>query len=554
MRLHSWREPVSRFATALRGLGWKDWLEFALLATIAVAAIAHGRTYASATIDDAFITFRHSWNLLHGDGLTCNVGERIEGTSSSLFAVLMAVPIALGAEPYATAGLFGSVAFAACSVAAYSAVRASIRDESSRALSLGAAALVAASSQLAFHSQTGMETLIYASLVAIALAQQLRESSEARPSGAWATVFGVAALLRPEGFLFFFVAFAIGWVGRGRTPDALAAAKRELKRFALVFGPWLAFRLVYFGAWLPNSVVAKGGHTAWLLHGDARTLLRRLAESPGAALLSGYVRAHALASLLLVGTLLLKRTRQAGITALAFALGCGALALWSGGDWMPYDRLLTPSIAPLAVAAMLGLRGLFFHAEQRTRFGHLPSYALTGLGLWLMLSSAQSRLDIESVRFVDLERVREMGKRLAPFARPDDLVATEIAGILPYYWGTPTLDMLGLCDAHIARSGTPTPRGSGRVDVAYVAARRPTFYAFNVASEAARFYVEPAFANYRREYAMLQFPYRFLQPLQALPLTIFVRKDRKELDSLLRAVGGKLIEPEAELKRLGYLN
>jgi len=72
-------------------------------------------------------------------------------------------------------------------------------------------------------------------------------------------------------------------------------------------------------------------------------------------------------------------------------------------------------------------------------------------------------------------------------------------------------------------------------------------------SEAAEFYTEPAFAPYHDEYALLQFPYRYLAPLKALPLMIFVRKDRKELAALTRAAGARLIDPGAELIRLGYL-
>jgi hypothetical protein len=548
------RLVLQRARVLLGKLGWRAWLEVALLAAIVVGAWVHARSYAGATIDDAFITFRHSWNLIHGHGLSCNAGERVEGTSSSLFALLMTGPIALGADPYDVATLIGCTAFAGCVLAAYFGVRACLQDESARVLALGAAALVAASSELAFHSQTGMETLPYACLVGAALSLQFAAVADERRAAMWASLFGVAALVRPEGFLFFLLAFAIACVARGRSPGALAKAKRELLRFGVVYVPWLAFRLLYFGKFLPNSVVAKGGHTSLLVHSDLHATFTRLVHGPGGALLDDYVRTHPLSSALLVGTFLLPQTRRAGVTAFAFALACAALLVWSDGDWMPYSRHLTSAIVPLAIGATLGLRGLFFHAEQRTRFGHLPSYALTGLALWLMLASARTRLDVEKVSFVSLDRLRAMGKHLAPFARDDDLVATEIAGILPYYWGAQTLDMLGLCDEHIARAGRPAPLGSGREDVAYVVAQRPTFYAFNLASEAARFYARPEFSSHHDEYGLLVFPYRLLAPLKALPITLFVRKDRKELDRLLSAVGGRLVEPEAELKRLGYLH
>jgi hypothetical protein len=528
-------------------------LGYLVLTAIAIAAVVHARSYSGEVIDDAFITFRYSWNFVHGHGLTYNPGERVEGTSSSAFALLVAIPLAMGADPYRAAALLCSLAFAACCWAAYQGVRACVRDESGPFLGLSAALLVASSAQLAFHSQTGLETLLYASLVAFAFALQLAGSASNDAQPTWATVFALAALVRPEGFAFFLVAFAIGCAFRGRTKGALKRAQLELSRFAIVFGPWLIFRRIYFGAWLPNSVLAKGGHLSFLLHSTVRAALQGVVDGPGGRLLQSYTQGHVLASALLIGTLLLKQTRQAGVTVLAFALGCAALALWSDGDWMPFDRLLTPCITPLAMGAVLGLRGLFFHTEQRTRFGHAPSYALTALALVLMVLGAGTRLAVESKRSVDLARVRRMGEQLALLARKDDLLATELAGILPFYWQARTLDMAGLCDVHIAANGTPTPSGAGRKDVAYVSARRPTFYAFNLVTEAAEFYTLPAFARYHDEYALLQFPYRYLAPLKALPMMVFVRKDRKELAALTRAVGGRLVDPGAELKRLGYL-
>jgi arabinofuranosyltransferase len=549
----SWRRACRRVLGALTEPGWKTWFDYATLIAIAAVAIVHSRSYSGVVIDDAFITFRHASNLIHGQGFSCNPGEHVEGTSSLLLALLMAFPLLVGADPYRSAALLGSVTFAACCWAAYVGVRACTRDESSRVLALGAALLVASSSRLAFHSQTGMETLLYASLVAAAVALQLAASARERPTPAWAGVFGVAALTRPEGFAFFLLALAIGCVRRGRSPGALGLAQAELKRFCLVFGPGLLFRLAYFGSWLPNPVLAKGGHLDWLFHSAASAAFERLAHGPGASLLVGYAQNHPIASSLLVGTILLDRTRQAGVTAVTFAIGCAGLAVFSDGDWMPYDRLLTPSIAPLAMGAVLGLRGIFFHSEQRTRWGHLTSHVFATAALLLMVARARAPLDTESVRLISLERVREMGRRLAPLTREDDLVATEEVGILPYYWGARTLDMLGLCDKHIARAGKPTSLGIGRADLAYVVAQRPTFYAFQSASEAARFYTQAGFASHQPEYALLQFPYHFLEPLKALPLTILVRRDRKDLSALTHAVGGRLLEPSAEFRRLGHL-
>src|SRR5512133_2448583 len=141
---------LRRFLVArLRQATLADWASTIAVVAIGVAAVAHARRYAGTTIDDAFITYRHALNLVHGHGFTCNVGERIEGTSSPLFALAMAVPIAFGADPYRAAGFLGTIALVGCVVVAYAAVRICLPDRPSRILGLGAAALVASSPILA---------------------------------------------------------------------------------------------------------------------------------------------------------------------------------------------------------------------------------------------------------------------------------------------------------------------------------------------------------------------------------------------------------------------
>ncbi|MEO5618208.1 MAG: hypothetical protein ABIS67_10585, partial [Candidatus Eisenbacteria bacterium] len=50
--------------------------------------------------DDAYISFRYARNLLRGEGLVFNVGERVEGYTNFLWTVLSSIPMAMGqADP-----------------------------------------------------------------------------------------------------------------------------------------------------------------------------------------------------------------------------------------------------------------------------------------------------------------------------------------------------------------------------------------------------------------------------------------------------------------------
>ncbi len=49
--------------------------------------------YVTPFFDDAYITFRHTSNFVDGHGLTFNIGQSLLGTTSPLYALLLAVPV-----------------------------------------------------------------------------------------------------------------------------------------------------------------------------------------------------------------------------------------------------------------------------------------------------------------------------------------------------------------------------------------------------------------------------------------------------------------------------
>ena len=60
-----------------------------LLTAALLVLVVHAFVY-DAISDDAFIILRYAQNLLSGDGLVWNVGERVEGYTSFLWTLLVA--------------------------------------------------------------------------------------------------------------------------------------------------------------------------------------------------------------------------------------------------------------------------------------------------------------------------------------------------------------------------------------------------------------------------------------------------------------------------------
>jgi len=74
-----------------------------LLGVTLVLLLAHSWLYRFLT-DDAFISFRYSVNLAHGQGLVFNPGmERVEGYSNFLWVLMLAALDVVGLAPEHTA-------------------------------------------------------------------------------------------------------------------------------------------------------------------------------------------------------------------------------------------------------------------------------------------------------------------------------------------------------------------------------------------------------------------------------------------------------------------
>ncbi|MFL6290176.1 MAG: hypothetical protein ACJ759_04705, partial [Thermoanaerobaculia bacterium] len=155
----------------------------------------------AAGSDDAYISYRYAFNLLHGHGLVFNPGERVEGYTNLLYVLLM-VPLAwLGGPerlyPLSVALNLGFAALAVVQVSRFAARR------------LGgfagglAALLLALCPSLWVAVASGLETpLVLCLQVAIWIA--VEEAADEGGKGRVLLLAGLSAILiltRADGFL-----------------------------------------------------------------------------------------------------------------------------------------------------------------------------------------------------------------------------------------------------------------------------------------------------------------------------------------------------------------
>lgn len=365
-------------------------------------------------IDDALISLRAARNWAHGLGPVFNAGERVEATTSPLWVAVLAV-LPLPAASLFSAGLAG----AATALVAFEL-------EGTLAALFGAL-LLAALPAFSAWAVSGMETPLAAGLLALAAFAGLRGR------GLWAgVVLALAVLARPEAIVAL-PALLFG-IPREKRLQALIACG------ALVLAHLLA-RHAYYGAWLPNTYVAKteGGGLALRLRG-----LRYA---------GAFVLAHAA---LFVA---IPRRRF----ALAMALSYVAAVAWEGGDHFSLGRLAVP-VLPLVCASFAA--GL----TRRTAALALAVAIAFSFESFDYLSGGVRRLREETKL---TQEWAEIGRALQKL--PAGTVAVVPIGAIGVYSGRPILDLVGLADAHIARSRRLAGAlpGHEHSDVAYVLQRAP---------------------------------------------------------------------------------
>ncbi|MFH1467040.1 MAG: hypothetical protein ABIO70_21840 [Pseudomonadota bacterium] len=434
------------------------------LAAFAFAVHATGPFLA----DDGLISLRYARHLLAGDGLVWNVGERVEGYSTLLWVLLCAGLGALRVDLVEGARALGLF----CGAGTVTAVAWALRRQPAAGLvaGVGAAAL---SAPLAIWSQSGMEGGLVALEVALALALLLPavQERDARAARTWAPGLALAALCltRPEAPLLV-AALAFGWwLAQGQDRAAFRSGLLLAGVPAAATLAQAAFRLAYYGTWLPNTAHAK-------LH--ALTVLRL---ETGVLYVVACCHANPVLWLAALAGLFLGRGVFRHVERLLPPLIAVAV-LWVvfvGGDHFPAWRFLLPLVP--AGALLTGAAATA--VARRGRLAHLlVGVALVPLGLWSW-HSQQASSYVRIARYqgwvTDQEPVGRLLGKAFGVSRP--LLATGAAGGLPFWSDLPCLDILGLTDAWIAEHSAGGPSlviGHEQGDTAYVLAREPDLVMF----------------------------------------------------------------------------
>ncbi len=437
------------------------------------------------TTDDAYITLRYARHLAAGHGVVWNVGEvpPVEGYSNFLYVLMGAASLYVGADPVWVFKSLGAVTCLGSVLLLWWLARQWVGP----LLAVAPGYVLTLQHGQIMWAVSGLETPTFQFLLLLAMVAFFRalgfralaldapedvralRRSGGSVAGPWLLATGVAltllAMTRPEGALVA-VVFGVALLrtaGFARRPWLYAGLSVLLP--LTLYHLW---RVVYFSAWLPHSVVCKSANF------DARHVL---------------VREYWQVAWLFVLLALLRPWRAVDLrTALLWGVPLLYFVMLLGVDPMigHWHRHVLAPLALLLVSAVVGLTQvvkLMWAPPQRWIRDTLAGI-LVLLFAWQSLDGhGRHWLAADAQHYARRMAARaDLGAFIAPRASGDDALLIGDCGLVPYVVDAPVID--AFCLNSLAMSQPPIGHDSGRF-VAWVMAVAPRYVAVHSRTKAA---------------------------------------------------------------------
>jgi arabinofuranosyltransferase len=442
--------------------------------------------------DDGYIGLRYVQSLLRGDGLVYNAGERVEGYTNFLLLALVAPMSAL--LPAVDMLRHAQLVSVGAGVLAILLVCRFCHDRLGDPpwLSLFAGGALAVHSSFVAWSTAGLETVLFAALGFAAAYAYVEQIPQGRGFVGVPLLFSLLCMTRPDGILLFGLTsiHLLVWQWRHDRDRMRSRLLLWSASFLVCFGSYYVARYAYYGQPVPNTFYVKVGAPG-LWRAGFRYVLDYFVTH------GVFVFAPAVYALLV---------RPRALYRDYFALlatGYLAYIVYVGGDGLGFFRFVAHVAPLLYVLATDGLVAVYRRFAPRAPSRLAPALALTFVAAALVFTTRQtsgallfpaSHRWLEShseLRFPALDgehdyvwfdnyfvdRQREAARWLDQHLPQNSLVASTPAGAIAYFMRHRVLDMLGLNDAHIARTAAGHVgffrQGHMKGDGRYVLSRRP---------------------------------------------------------------------------------
>ena len=418
--------------------------QLATLLGIALVLRLAWMIFTNFTYEDAYITFRYAQRLSTGQGFVYNVGERVDGTSTPLFTLLMAGWLLVDpGDPVMGARLIGLAAGLISLGLVWSLLgRLNITD----LRRLIPIALLVMSDKLWARDTGGMETSLAICLMLAAWYAAVR---------GWSARAGLLAGLmlwtRIDMAVWLAVLSVVCWYADRRPPIRLVV-------FAgLIYLPWVVFATLYFGSPVPFTVIAKwqayniaGAQSPYLEH--LLIILRwltpfSLPENAATGLVDLLWIFTAFCAA--VGAIAIRRIRPLLLLA---AFGLTELAVLTLARATFSTRYFMPLLWVMMILAGIGLGSIWNRLStvpHAARGAATLTAALAVIGIDLGLGYGQALAFRDIQQNINDRALKSIGLWLEQNTVADAAVLLEPLGYIGYYANRRMIDVVGLVSPEI---------------------------------------------------------------------------------------------------------
>jgi hypothetical protein len=474
----------------------------ALALGLALVAL-HTGFFGSWLVDDAGITFAYARTLAAGHGFTAQPGTPpVEGFSNPLWTLVVAGLYAVKAFHLPWTSKIVSLLFTA---APFWLIWRDLRDRTGSSLLL-ALPLVFLASNTAFvvWTTSGLENALLAALAATICTITIRrvdQGGDARRLDILAgAVAALMALTRPDALVYLGIhplatAVALAMAGHSAVSRTIRSWLATAGGFVPLFGGYLLFRVLYFGAWAPNTYYAKAKPSVANLF-DVGKLLDLVEAGVGDVL--WLALAAGAATLLLLAWR--RRLTAATLVRTAYLATAAAVYLLMPRDWMGEFRFATPFFVflPWWMAGLAADAGATLTLRPAARLAAAAA-GIVIAAQFAVIAAARSTV-FRDTPTLPLAVVQEFGAegfdRLAAVLpdRRASLLTPDLGGVL-LDSELRIYDLAGLCDREIARA-LAAPGDLPRLHEYVFGQIRPTFiHTHGAFTRASRLHEDPRFAR-----------------------------------------------------------
>ncbi len=426
----------------------KIFLSFSVIAVIVLAVLFLNNVKELRFVqDDAFTVFRYAKNFLAGKGLVFNEGERVEGYTSFLWLMFLIIgglkyslpsfaqmlSVALGG------GLLFLMPFFLKEIIG-SKIELKVSDIFFYLLP---SFILIFNADFIYWTVSGMETSLYLLFFLATIIAEFK-------GGKLLPVFvAVLTLVRPEGFLLFFVIEIHRFVYNlfNKREIEIGIILKEILIYLLLVVPLFVFRFVYYGNLLPNTFYAKTGFDFYHIKRGIEYFLKFFG-SPVALLFV------ALPWFYFSAKSFLKQYKISLAVTVIFSFTVYNVLI--GGDVLPMGRFFLPVLLCSLPLFTLSLFEFYrFLIVKKT-----SKYLIPLLGVLLVAfiigdfaresRFAQDWLGFENGLVLKMKEYGRWIKHRQKLSGKKYTVATSTIGAISYYSNARVIDLIGLTDAYIA--------------------------------------------------------------------------------------------------------